>query len=258
MLPQPESRFSKSFGKKLRALDDAKGRARVGLFVAEGSKCVSDLTTAYTLRHLLATEEWLREHPHIEAQAAEVLVCSPAMLKEASRLNTAPQVVGLFALPAAEPPLPDPSAQLVVALDCIQDPGNLGTIVRTCDWMGVRAIVASPDTVDVFNPKAVQASMGAIAQVKVCYTPLPQYLSSLPKYTPIYGTFLGGEDAYKAAFAPGGVLVMGNEGRGIRPEVEALVTNRLTIPAAPGACAESLNVGIATAMLLALRQKSLM
>ena len=252
-----ENSLSKTFMKKLAALDDAKGRRRTGLFMAEGTKCVSDTASAFDLRQLLATEEWLDAHPTIAAKATDVMVCSRAMLGQATHLTAIPPVIGLFALPEATTALPDASAQAVVALDRIQDPGNLGTIMRTCDWMGIRTIVASPDTADMFNPKVVQASMGAIAQVKVVYTDLPAYLDGLGADVPVFGTFLGGEDVFSVDFPEAGVYILGNEGSGISEAVGAKVSHRLTIPSSPGACAESLNVAAAAAMILALRAKSL-
>lgn len=252
-----ENTLSKAFLNRLNALSDVKGRRKAGLFVAEGTKCVCDLARTFDLCRLLATQEWLDEHPGVALRAVEITTCSRAMLREATRLTATPPVMAIFRLPPPTYALPDPSEGCIVALDCVQDPGNLGTIVRTCNWMGVRNIVASVDTVDVFNPKTVQASMGAIADTRVVYTDLPRYLETLPEGTPVYGTFLDGADAFAVPFARNCVLVMGNEGNGICPEVEAHVDMRVTIPAAPGTSAESLNVGAATAMLLAIRQKCL-
>ena len=249
--------LSKADIKRIASLDDAKGRRRSGLFVAEGSKCVLDLARTFTVHTLIAEPAWLEGHP--EVRAREYVAAAAATMNAITRLTTRPPVIALFDLPN---PKAAPAAELVtreavVVLDRIQDPGNLGTILRTCDWMGIRRVVASPDTVDAFNPKVVQATMGALAQVEVAYTELPAWLDGLADGTPVYGTFLGGEDIYDTDFAAGGVIVMGNEGRGISPEVEARVSRRITIPAAPGACAESLNVATATAMVLSLREKSL-
>lgn len=239
--------------KRIQSLGDTKGRRRQGLFMAEGTKCVLTLAGKYTLRHLYARKEWLDSNS-VPAGCA-VSECGGAELRQISRLNTLPPVIGLFDLPQTSERLPDANVGFLLALDCVQDPGNLGTIIRTCDWMGIHDIVASTDTVDAFNPKTVQASMGSLANVNIHYTSLPDYLSGVTP--PVFGTFLGGEDAFGSDFGTSGVLVMGNEGNGIRPEVERLVSRRITIPCAASTVAESLNVATATAMLLAIRQKNI-
>ena len=143
------------------------------------------------------------------------------------------------------------SKSLCLALDNIQDPGNLGTIIRLADWFGIEDIFCSTGTVDVFNPKTVQATMGAIARVKVHYCDLPKLISSL-KGIPVYGTFLDGNIIYSETLSANGLIVMGNEGNGISREVEALINRRLYIPNYPQEreTSESLNVAIATACLL--------
>lgn len=239
--------------KKFSTLDDAKGRRRNGLFVAEGTKCICDLSRTYQIEYLFASAEWLASHGDLGAR--NVVSATPSQLHSLTRLSTTPPAIACFRLPDAPPSeIPENGTRrLVLALDRIQDPGNLGTILRTADWMGVRTVVASPDTVDAFNPKTVQASMGAIAQVHVYYMPLTEYLRSLPQEIPVYATFLDGENVYTEPFShPGGVLVMGNEGKGISAEVEVMATRRLTIPSWPPgeACAESLNVATATAIVM--------
>ena len=142
---------------------------------------------------------------------------------------------------------------MVRALDGVQDPGNLGTIVRIADWWGIDHVVCSHDTADVFAPKVVQATMGAIARVKVSYVDLPQWLESLPNKVAVCGTFLDGDNIYAAPLPHSGILVMGNEGKGISADVEALVNRRLLIPSFPAhrPTSESLNVAIATAVAVA-------
>ena len=139
-------------------------------------------------------------------------------------------------------------------LDGIQDPGNLGTIIRLADWFGFEHIICSPDTVDVFNPKVVQSTMGALAHVKVHYTELGAYLEKKKERNiPIYGTFLEGEDIYERDLSGNGVVIMGNEGNGIRKELEEMVNEKLYVPSYPQgrSTAESLNVAIATAVVCA-------
>ena len=142
----------------------------------------------------------------------------------------------------------------MLALDDVQDPGNMGTIVRLADWFGIRDIVCSEATADCFNPKVVQATMGAITRVRVHYLPLPGLLEkALSDGIPVYGTFLDGDDIYGAELSADGILVMGNEGKGIGPDVEKCVSRRLYIPSYPGgtATSESLNVAVATAVACA-------
>jgi len=153
----------------------------------------------------------------------------------------------------------DASAGLVLALDGIQDPGNMGTIVRLADWFGIEHIVCSPDTADVFAPKTVQATMGALAHVKVHYTPLDAWLKDVSaRSIPLYGALLDGEDIYSQSLTSYGVIVMGNEGNGIRPQTAALIDHPLYIPAYPPErpTTESLNVAIATAVVCAEFRRS--
>ena len=143
------------------------------------------------------------------------------------------------------------NGDLMLALDGVQDPGNLGTIIRTCDWFGVHDIVCSKDTADCYNPKVVQATMGALARVRIHYVDLPEWLAEQEK--PIIGTLLEGRDMYECALPKEGIIVMGNEGNGISQEVRKLITHPIRIPSYPknAETSESLNVSIATAIVLA-------
>ena len=247
--PLLTNRMKKEFG----SLDDAKGRRKAGLFVAEGTKCVLELMAAFTPRHVFALPEWVSEH------GAELPVppveCGRGVLGELTRLSTTPPVVAFFELPAQEL-LPEPSyfaSRLTVALDCVQDPGNLGTIIRTCNWFGIDTILASRDTVDAFNPKTVQATMGALTRTRVIYTDLAAALSAMPSEVGVYGTFLDGDNIYTQPLGMPAVMIMGNEGRGISEAVARTVNRRLYIPSVPldgSAAVESLNVATATAICL--------
>jgi TrmH family RNA methyltransferase len=136
--------------------------------------------------------------------------------------------------------------EIALILDDIRDPGNLGTIIRTADWYGIRHIIASEDTADVYNPKVISATMGSFCRTSISYTSLPAYLEGIGR--PVYGAFLEGEDIHKVKFQPEAMIVIGNESRGISPEVERLIRHRITIPRIGGA--ESLNAAIATAIFL--------
>ena len=234
--------------KEFSSLDDAKGRRRTGLFVAEGAKCVGELLGAFHARYIFALPSWLAEN---SAEADEIIEATPAMLRQLTRLPSTPPVIAFFDLPAAISDIP--SEGLILALDRVQDPGNIGTILRCCDWMGVKHIVASAETADCFNPKAVQASMGALAHVDISYTDLAAYLAAARDHsTPVYGTFMNGDNIYTANLGPGGILLMGNEGHGIGDACAAAVSRRITIPPFPAGASpvESLNVGVATAIAL--------
>ncbi len=240
--------ISKNTIRLVKSLEQKKNRLREGLFVAEGPKVVGDLM-AHGMRpaRLMAVREWINEHA--EARADEVTADE---LRRISFLQHPQQVMGLFPLPDTHT-APDPRCpqnELCLALDGVQDPGNVGTILRVADWFGLRTVYCSPDTADVYSPKVVQATMGSIARVEVAYVDLPRYFSSLPQSVPIYGTLLDGENLYTKPLSATGIIVMGNEGKGISPEVRAMVGERLLIPRfTSGEGAESLNVAIATAVV---------
>lgn len=243
--------LSKAKIKLIQSLELKKKRKEERLFVAEGPKIVDDLLPYFPCRLLIAVPEWLHTHQRPDAQ--EIIEVTQEELCKASFLKTPQEVLALFEIPKTTLPDNLPQKELCLALDDVQDPGNLGTIIRLADWFGIRHIICSKGTTDAFSPKTVQASMGAVARVSVHYTDLPEYLSairpSLPE-VPIYGTFLEGENIYNEQLTPNGIIVMGNEGNGIGPAVERCITNKLFIPNYPEGyvTSESLNVAIATAI----------
>lgn len=234
--------------KTLASLATPKGRKATGWFMAQGAKCVADTLGHFNLKRLLCTAEW--DCPPRYADVAEIV--KAADLKAIATLTTTPAVIAIYEIPAHDLDLAIKPGALSLALDCVQDPGNLGTILRVADWMGVERVFASPDTADVWNPKVVQATMGAISRVRVTYCPLADMIAVNPG-RPVYGTFLDGEDIYRTDLRGDGIIVMGNEGNGISPDIERLVTSRITIPSYPKdrPTSESLNVAIATAITLA-------
>ena len=241
-------KISKAQVKMVRSLQQKKYRDELGLFVAEGEKCVSELIKAFELVHLYREGE--------NATRTEI--------EQMSGLKTPQGVIAVF----EKKPIEDLRLKvedLVVALDGIQDPGNLGTIIRTCDWFGVHDILCSLDTADCYNPKVVQATMGALARVHLHYVNLPQKLSEIRNQNldlKIYGTLLEGRNMYEVLKerpltdnrSPLTVIIMGNEGNGISPEVRQLITHPILIPPynkEASEVIESLNVSIATAIVLA-------
>lgn len=219
-------------------------------FLAEGPKLVGDLLGHFTCRFLAATPSWLQEHPDINV--GELAEVSQEDLSRASLLKTPQQVLAIFEQPqySLDPEVIGQS--LCLALDDVQDPGNLGTIIRLADWFGIEHIICSQNTVDVYNPKTIQATMGGIARVKVHYTSLPDFIRSLGNI-PVFGTFLDGKNMYEQPLSANGLIVMGNEGNGIGKEVATLINRKLYIPNYPEGqeTSESLNVAIATAVICA-------
>ena len=231
----------------VRSLADKRARTDEGLFVAEGGKLIGELR-ASTLR--------IRRIYALDGVFAgeDVTTVSPKEMERLSLLKTPSDSLALVEIPRRRLDPAKLRRSLVLALDNVQNPGNLGTIVRLADWFGIRDIVCSEATADCFNPKVVQATMGAITRVRVHYLPLSGLLEkALSDGIPVYGTFLDGDDIYGAELSADGILVMGNEGKGIGPDVEKCVSRRLYIPSYPGgtATSESLNVAVATAVACA-------
>jgi RNA methyltransferase, TrmH family len=244
--------LSKSKIKSIRSLEQKKYRNELNAFVAEGNKLVADMMHAFECELILAKSSWMATQGHIPAK--ELLVAEEDDIPKASFLKSPQDVLAVFKRPEWQLADVNPATSLVLALDGIQDPGNLGTIIRLADWFGIEHIVCSSDTADVFGPKTVQATMGALVHVKVHYTDLHTYLQDqVAQGTPLYGTFLDGENMYTKTLTANGILVMGNEGNGIRPEIEALINQKLYIPSFPAEreTSESLNVAIATAVVCA-------
>ena len=264
--------ISKNKIKYIHSLELKKNRTKEGKFVAEGHKVVEDLLQRQSANLIVATHEWLEgKRFGIETEVIEV---TDEELKKVSFLQHPQQVLGVFSLrnpkglaTTEERTWEDDSfgektvssnggfsevnsSVLNLALDGVQDPGNLGTIIRIADWFGIENIYCSQDTVDAYNPKVVQATMGSIARVNVEYGDLSALIQSLPEGTPVYGTLLDGDNIYHDELDNRGLIVMGNEGKGITPEIKQMVNHRLLIPNFPEGreTAESLNVAIATAI----------
>ena len=231
--------LSKNQIKLIKSLESKKFRKREGLFVAEGPKVVGDLLRAGYQPHAIFSTE-----PHPDAE-----LITDDELHRISFLQHPQEVLAVFHIPTPQESsnfhLP---ADICLALDGVQDPGNVGTIIRIADWFGITHIYCSPDTADVYNPKVVQATMGSLAHVQITYCDLVPLLREAA--VPVYGTLLDGQDIYQQPLSREGVIVMGNEGNGISPEVRQLVSHKLLIPNfnKNAETAESLNVAIATAI----------
>ena len=228
--------------KLLNQLKQKKNRIDFKLFIAEGIKTVHELMEeGMTLKLLFGTKEYLKKYP--QNQAIEI---TESELKKASSQKNPNQVIGIFEIPENSEVL---HSGLSLVLDGINDPGNLGTIIRLCDWFGVDRLICSENTVDCYNPKVVQASMGSLARVSIFYTDIVELLECIDQ--PVYGTFLEGKDIYNTKFPKEGVLVMGNEANGISSKIEKLISQKITIPQfGKVQRTESLNVATATAIFL--------
>ena len=235
--------LSKNDIKQVHLLEQKKHRTQSGLFVAEGPKVVGDLLRhGFLPQRLLATVDYQSPVP---VSTTEI---SDDELRKLSFLQHPQQVLAVFPIPHNEGITPP--AGLCLALDGVQDPGNLGTIIRIADWFDIKTIYCSLDTADAWNPKVVQATMGSIARVNLYYTNLEQLLQSTT--LPVYGTLLDGDNIYTQTLSTDGIIVMGNESKGISPSIRPLVSHRLLIPCyRQGDTAESLNVAIATAITCA-------
>lgn len=241
--------------KWIAALRNARHRREAGAFVAEGTRCVLETLPRYDARFLVATPKWLDDNASLlPSGAPEPLTASAEEMRSMSSLQAPQGVLAVYDIPRLPAPtLPQPG-ELCLALDTVQDPGNLGTIIRVASWFGIRRVFASQATVDLYNPKVVQATMGGLTGVEVRYLDLPAFLrDAADAGIPVYGTFLDGRDIYRSELTPGGVIVLGNEGNGVSPEVAACCGERLKIPSFPpdGDVVESLNVGTAAAIAAA-------
>ncbi len=242
--------LSKNRIKYIHSLELKKIRKAEKVFLAEGPKLVGDLLGHFPCRLLIATSQWVSYNQTTFIE--DIVEVSDEELSRASLLKTPQQVLAVFEQPEYEMNPEVITRSLCLALDDVQDPGNLGTIIRLADWFGIEHIFCSPNTADAYNPKTVQATMGGIARVKLHYTPLPDLICSLAQI-PIYGTFLDGENMYSQKLSTTGLIVMGNEGNGIGDEVRKLINRKLYIPNYPveRETSESLNVAIATAVVCA-------
>lgn len=276
-------KISKAQVKLVRSLQQKKFRDELGLFVAEGEKCVEELRKGFELEYRIQSTDYRPNQSVLcHAESVRTLSATRSELEQMSGLRTPQGVIGVFkkAVSASglsgETTVPfagkeaglcsvSPKDGLILALDGIQDPGNLGTIIRTCDWFGVHDIFCSRDTADCYNPKVVQATMGALARVRLYYVDLPEWIEGIKNQESgirIYGTLLDGKNMYEVLQQrnlTGGdgheVIIMGNEGNGISEHVRQLVTHPIRIPSYPNKEAsdvvESLNVSVATAIVLA-------
>ncbi len=227
--------------KFIKSLQQKKYRNRSGMFVVEGIKSVQELLSShYTMENVFTTDTDL-----FDVKLPNIEKISHEELEQMSGLQHANRVLGVFHIPA---PKPIEYEDWILALDEVRDPGNLGTIIRLCDWFGIKHLVCSAGTVDCYNPKVLQATMGSISRVNIGYTDLERFLEKVP--VPIFGAFMNEESVYKAPMPGSGILVMGNEANGISSIIEEMIVKKISIPRFGERTTESLNVAMATSILL--------
>lgn len=236
--------------KFIQSLQKKKNRDLSGCFAAEGDRLVKDLIAFCQCQTLVCTESFLQSLPE-KPLAEEIILCDKSDLEKLSAQKSAQSAIAVFYQIKRTFSPEDLNNKLSIALDTIQDPGNLGTIIRIADWFGIEHVICSEETVDLYNSKTIQATMGALGRVHVHYMNLAGLFKSTS--LPVYGTFLDGTNLYDEELTPHGIIVMGNEGNGISSAIEATVSRKLLIPGYPNEkpLCESLNVGVATSIICA-------
>ena len=244
--------LSKNSIKYINSLKTNKFRKKYGMFVAEGPKVIDELLgSGYEIENIYATVQWLDKNENIPGKI-ETTEVSEQELKKISSLKTPNQVLAVVKIPDVTIDTDELNNELVLILDDIQDPGNLGTIIRSADWFGVRYIICSNNTVDIYNPKVIQATMGSFIRVKIYYTDLTDFFAKSAGSVPVFGALLKGENIYKTALPSRGFILIGNESKGISGKLMRFITYPVTIPSfSNNRSAESLNASVAASVILA-------
>lgn len=247
--------ISKNKLKLIRTLAGKKARTDAGLFIAEGRKTIEELLPAFRCIFFAATQDYIAANApvinRLLQQGADVQPASPEELRKASLLVCPHDALAVFQQKKEIQNPHVPENELSLALDNVQDPGNFGAIIRIADWFGINRVYCSPDCADPYNPKTVQASMGALAHVEICRASLPELIDNAPRDLPVFGTFLDGDNVYQQILPANALVVLGNEGNGIGKATAARISLRLRIPnsAFGRPVVESLNVAAAAAVI---------
>ncbi|MGM9803576.1 MAG: TrmH family RNA methyltransferase [Muribaculaceae bacterium] len=236
--------------KFVASLSQKKYRDKEGCFVAEGTKCVRDTWDYFNCRMIIATQNWY-ETFGTSSHLGKIHIATRAQMQKMSQFTNPSEVIAVYDIPEITVDHNEVENGLNIVLDGVQDPGNLGTIIRLADWYGIMYIFCSKVTVDVYNHKVIQATMGAISRVRVVYCDLEE-LFEQHQAMPVYGTTLDGENIYNAKLSTKSFVVFGNEGNGMSEKLKAAATNNLFIPSGfkTGEHSESLNVGLAAAITI--------
>ncbi|MCD4773941.1 MAG: RNA methyltransferase [Bacteroidales bacterium] len=239
--------------KHINSLKSNKFRKTYNEFIVEGVKLVDEiLNSNFKISSLFATENWITENENNLPENIEITEINEKELKNISGLTTANEVIAIVKIPENSINTDTIFTDLVLVLDKIRDPGNLGTIIRTADWFGIKNIICSNDTVDLYNPKVIQATMGSVTRVNIHYADLAEFLKESPENFPVYGTFLEGENFYTSKLPTNAIIVIGNESNGISKEIAGLINRKIFIPpfsSKQKQTAESLNASIAAALV---------
>lgn len=235
----------------IKSLSIKKYRSEHNLFIVEGHKIISELLkSTFKIKFLIHTEKY---NINLESTNIEIIKVDESEIKKISNLKTPPSVIAIVEIPKKKLNILSLKEKLTLAIDDIQDPGNLGTIIRICDWFGLENIICSLNSTDVFNPKVIQATMGAFLRVNVSYKDLKTFIPEYKKVTAnkCYGTFLEGENIYKTNLTTNGLIILGNEGQGISKEIEETIDSKIFIPpySIDKEHSESLNISIAAAII---------
>lgn len=242
--------ISKNKIKYLQSLKVQKFRKVNGVFIAEGDKLVKELLTSdLNIVEIYALSDWFSNiQIHSEIKCYEI---TNDDLYKISSLKTPNKVIAVVKIPNNENISLNFEEEIILMLDNIKDPGNLGTIIRIADWFGIKNIICSENTVEVYNPKVIQATMGSISRVKVYYKKLKDFLISIPQNILVYGSLLNGENIYNCKLTKNGIIIIGNESKGISDEIYPFIDKKIKIPSYNENGAESLNASIATAIICA-------
>jgi len=239
--------LTKGRASAIKQLHDKKYRQKTGFFLVEGEKSIVEtINSDYQISEILATKDFLNKYRQIiNSKQIRTEAVEQGELENVSTMESNSAAIAIVKQKGNQAIKPD-SNEIILALDNIRDPGNLGTIIRIADWYGIRKIIAAIGTVDFYNPKVISATKGSFTRIQLSYVDLKTFLPTTK--VPVLGTFLDGENVHTLDFPTNGILLMGNESNGINREIEKIVTQKITIPAYGQT--ESLNVAIATAVCL--------
>ena len=236
--------------KKIQSLKQAKGRKDRGLFAVEGNKLVEELIDSrFRVNTIFATEQWVEKNSVLAKKIADYEVITSKQMEQISNFVTPPGIFATAMMPKYKIEPKDTENQLVLLLDGINDPGNLGTIIRTADWFGIKKIVISEDTCDPWQPKVIQSTMGSIFRIQIVETDVVKFLKEVK--TPVFGALMQGKNVYQTHISYNqGVVIIGSESHGIRENVMPFVSCPINIPKADGSLTESLNASVAAGIIL--------
>lgn len=253
----PRNMLTKNTILHINQLKLKKNREEFQEFIAEGTKLVCEfLESDFLVKYVYANSNWIAKYKtKFENKCPDFIAVSDHEMERISQLKSASEVLAVISFPDRKFSIADIKNELSLVLDTIQDPGNLGTIIRTADWFGIRSIFCSENTVDVYNPKVVQATMGSLSRVNIIYTDILNLLKSVKAETDlsIYGTFMEGKNIFEHSLYKNGIIIIGSEGSGISNELFSFIDEKLFIPSfqCPDHSSESLNVSIATGIICA-------